>query len=95
VVTAAHNLESAMDNKSEVNVGKFVGRHLSQLKLMSRVLEQELESAKGNREVTIDRQLIESVLDVLEIFVDDCEGVSGSSRERSKVESKPVVARLN
>lgn len=84
-----------MDNKSEVNVGKFVGRHLSQLKLTSRVLEHELDAAKGNREVTIDRHLIESVLDVLEIFVDDCENVSGTSRERGKVESKPVVARLN
>ncbi len=84
-----------MDNKSEVNVGKFVGRHLAQLKLMSRVLEQELEGAKGNREVSIDRHLVENVLDVLEIFVDDCENVSGSSRDRSKVEAKPVVARLN
>ncbi len=84
-----------MDNKSEVNVSKFVGRHLSQIKLLSRVLENELEGAKGNREVTIDRHLVESVLDVLEIFVDDCENVSGTSRERGKVEAKPVVARLN
>lgn len=84
-----------MDNKSEVNVSKFVGRHLSQIKLLSRVLEQELEAAKGNREVAIDRSLVENVLDVLEIFVDDCENVSGSARERTKVENKPVVARLN
>ena len=84
-----------MEAKSEVNVGKFVGRHLSQIKVLSRVLEHELESAKGNREVSIDRHLLESVLDMLEIFTDDCEGVSGTARERSKVEQKPVVARLN
>lgn len=84
-----------METKSEVNVGKFVGRHLSQIKVLSRVLEHELEGAKGNREVSIDRHLLESVLDMLEIFTDDCEGVSGTARERSKVEQKPVVARLN
>ncbi|MEO6597136.1 MAG: hypothetical protein ABIP94_20525 [Planctomycetota bacterium] len=84
-----------MENKSEVNVGKYVSRHLSQLKILSRLLEHELEAAKGAREVTIDRHLIENTLDTLEIFTDDCESVSGSSRERGKVEQKPVVARLN
>jgi hypothetical protein len=83
-----------METKSEVNIGKFVGRHLSQLKVVSRLLEHEVEAAKGNRDITIDRQLVESMLDMLEIFVDDCETVSGG-RERGKVEQKPVVARLN
>lgn len=84
-----------MESKSEVNVGKFVGRHLSQLKILTRLLDHELESAKGAREVTLDRDLIENVLDTLEIFTDDCETISGGSRERSKSEQKPVVARLN
>ena len=84
-----------MEAKSEVNLPKFVSRHLSQLKILSRLLEHELEAAKGAREVTMDRHLIENVLDTLEIFTDDCESVSGS-RDRSKVEAaKPVVARLN
>jgi len=84
-----------METKPEVNVSKFVGRHLSQIKILSRLLEHELEAAKGGREVTIDRHLVENVLDTLEIFVDDCEGASGVSRERAKAEPKPVVARLN
>lgn len=84
-----------MESKSEINVGKFVGRHLSQLKIMTRLLDHELEAAKGAREVTLDRDLLENVLDTLEIFTDDCEMVSGGSRERATVESKPVVARLN
>ena len=84
-----------METKSEVNVPKFVGRHLSQLKILSRLLEHELEAAKGAREVTIERGMLENVLDTLEIFTDDCESVSGVSRDRAKVEAKPVVARLN
>ncbi len=84
-----------METKQEVNVPKFVGRHLSQLKVLSRLLEHELEAGKGAREVTLDRHLIENILDTLEIFTDDCESISGSSRDRAKVEQKPVVARLN
>lgn len=83
-----------METKPEVNVSKFVGRHLSQLKILARLLEHELEAAKGGREVTLDRHLVENVLDTLEIFTDDCEGASGVARER-KAEPKPVVARLN
>ena len=86
-----------MDTK-DANVGKFVSRHLSQVKILSRVLEHELDAAKGGREVTIDRTLIESVLDTLEIFVEDCETASGiqrSDRQKAAVEQKPAVARLN
>jgi hypothetical protein len=85
-----------MENKPEANVGKFIGRHLSQIKILSRLLEHELDAAKGAREVTIDRHMVENVLDTLEIFVDDCESASGTSRDRgAKVENKPVVTRLN
>lgn len=84
-----------METKSEVNVGKFVGRHLSQLKLLSRLLDHELDAAKGGREVALDRHLVENIVDTLEIFVDDCEAASGIQRDRSKVEPKPAVARLN
>ena len=84
-----------MESKSEVNVGKYVGRRLSQLKILTRLLDHELEAAKGAREVTLDRDLIENVLDALEVFTDDCEADNGGVRERAKVEQKPVVARLN
>lgn len=83
-----------MENK-EISVGKFVGRHLSQLKVLARMLEHELDAAKGGAEVTIDREIVESTLDTLEIFVDDCDNVTGGARGRKSSEPKPVVARLN
>jgi hypothetical protein len=96
VSPAGSNEEQAMETKPEVNLNKFVGRHLSQLKILSRLLEHELEAGKGAREITIERHLIENMLDTLEIFTDDCESVTGASRDRNKVEpQKPVVARLN
>ena len=84
-----------MEPKSEVNVAKYVGRRIAQLRIIARLMEHELEAAKGAREVQMDRQLVESMLDTLEVFVDDCESVSGTSRDRNKGENKPVVARLN
>jgi len=83
-----------MEPKSEVNVAKYVGRRIAQLRIIARLMEHELEAAKGAREVQMDRQLVESMLDSLEVFVDDCESVSGT-RDRNKGENKPVVARLN
>ena len=82
--------------KSE-NIGKFVSRRLSQVKLLSRVLENELDAAKGGREVTVDRHLLENVLDTIEIFVEDCEGATGSQRGERKGsgDQKATVARLN
>ena len=45
----------------EINVPKFVGRHLSQLKVLSRLLEHELEAAKGAREITLSYTFYPSV----------------------------------
>ncbi len=85
-----------MDGK-EVNLNKYVGRRLSQVKVLTRLLETELEQSKGGRELTVDRQLVEQVLDVLEIFIEDCDGATGGQRDRAKVveNQKPTVARLN
>ncbi len=84
-----------MEGKSEINIGKYVSRRLSQVKVLSRLLETELESAKGGRELTIDRNIVEQVLDVLEIFIEDCDSVTGGQAARKMVEQKPAVARLN
>ena len=85
-----------MDTKADTGVNKFVHRHLSQIKVLSRLMEHELDAANG-REVTIDRDVIESMLDTLEIFVEDLQGSSGVAREsRVKVPAdKPAVTRLN
>lgn len=84
-----------MEGKSEINIGKYVSRRLSQVKVLSRLLESELETAKGSRELTMDRNVVEQVLDVLEIFIEDCDTVTGGQAARKAAEQKPAVARLN
>lgn len=85
-----------MEGKSEINIGKYVSRRLSQVKVLTKLLETELESAKGGRELTIDRNTIEQVLDVLEIFVEDCETATGGrDRKMAEAQKPTTVARLN
>ncbi|GEM_PF-1540357 len=80
--------------------GAVARRRLSQIKVLSRLLEHELELAKGE-EVVLDKDLMENTLDVLELFIEEAEGASGlrqSGRERKVVqagEGKAQVTRLN
>ncbi|MBK8976724.1 MAG: hypothetical protein IPM29_12465 [Planctomycetes bacterium] len=89
------------ETRTDVNPGQgradaFVRRHLSQLKILTRLVEHELDTSKG-QEVTIDRELVESMLDTLEIFVEDLGGESGTPRARGAkaAPEKPAVTRLN
>ena len=86
-----------MEKQVDANIGGFVGRRMSQLKVLSRLLEHEMSSAKG-QDLTIDRGLAENMLDTLEIFIDDFEiARGGKAREKrsASAEAKPAVTRLN
>ena len=80
-------------DKPDGSVGKFVNRRLSQLKILARLLEHELDAAKGAKDVSMERGLVENTLDTLEIFIEDVEGVGVSSRPRQAAEK--AVSRLN
>ena len=85
-----------MEKQVDGNIGSFVHRRMSQLKVLARLVEHEISSNKG-QEVTFDRGLAENVLDTLEIFIDDFEiARGGKAREkRGSGEQKPQVTRLN
>lgn len=85
-----------MEKQVDGNIGSFMQRRMSQMKILSRLLEHELNSSKGG-EVSLDRGLAESVLDSLEIFIDDFEVArGGKARERRQTSGeKPQVTRLN
>ena len=86
--------------KTVDNAPQFVRRHLSQLKILARLLEHELELAKGD-EVVLDKALVESTVDTLEIFIEDNEassrgrGVVTPERKTVGSEAKAPVTRLN
>jgi hypothetical protein len=86
-----------MEKQGDGNIGNFVHRRMSQVKVLARLLEHELGQTKG-AELAMDRSLAENVLDTLEIFIDDFEiARGGKAREKraGQVEAKPQVTRLN
>ena len=84
-----------MEKQVDGNIGSFVHRRLSQLKVLSRLMEHEIGAGKG-QEVMLDRGLADNLLDILEIFIDDFEiARGGKARERRGAEAKPQVTRLN
>lgn len=85
-----------MEKQADGNMESFVNRRISQIKVATRLLEHELDAAKGN-DVTLDRDLVASLLDVLEIYVDDFTLARGGkvAAPRKVAEDKPAVTRLN
>jgi len=85
-----------MEKQVDGNLESFMQRRISQLKVSARLLEHELDAAKGN-DVTMDRDLVASLLDVLEIYVDDLTVARGGKlrEHRKAAEEKPAVTRLN
>ena len=79
---------------------QYTRRHLSQMKVLSRLLEHEMELAKGG-DLTLDRDLADSLLDVLEIYIEDVEGGTATKQAAGKGDrkvlnpgEKPQVTRL-
>ncbi|MEW6742407.1 MAG: hypothetical protein AB1486_06580 [Planctomycetota bacterium] len=55
-----------------------IHRRLAPLKVTISHLYREMDAAKGERVVTIDRALLESILCTLELVVDDVDNASGA-----------------
>ena len=71
-----------MEKQVDGNIGSFVHRRMSQLKVLSRLMEHEISASKG-QDVVLDRGLTENLLDTLEIFIDDFEiARGGKAREK-------------
>ena len=81
-----------------VDAGSQMHRRLSQIKVTARLLEHELDLAK-DKDVSLDRALADSVLETMQIFIEDCDQLMGAPnrQENSRPEQpqKPAVTRLN
>lgn len=86
-----------MDKQTETNIGTSAHRRLSHIKVVTRLLEHELGAGKGSKDVTMERDLLENVLDTLEMYVEDFEDLHAGkgAAPRAVAEAKPAVTRLN
>ena len=86
-----------MKKQLDTSTDAYVVRHLSQLKMMVRLVEHELAAVKPGANPNLDRDLVESILDVVEIFVDDVETKARPKGERKVAQEvkEATVTRLN
>jgi len=85
-----------MKKQVDQSTDGFVVRHLSQLKVLVRLVEHELAGVKPGQNPTMDRDLVENLLDLVEIFVEDVEGQASPKVDREgKGQVEKAVTRLN
>lgn len=73
----------------EMSVEKFVSRRMHPVRVTVGLLNRELDGAKGD-EVAMDREMLESVINTLEIFIGDYDvnfKKAAGGREKKFVES--------
>lgn len=81
-----------------VDAGSQMHRRLAHIKVTARLLEHELDLAK-DKDLHIDRPLADSLLETLQIFIEDCDQLMGApgrnDGQRAPENQKPAVTRLN
>jgi hypothetical protein len=73
----------------EANLEQFVTRRLHPVRVTVSLINHELELAKGAKEVVVDRNLLTSVLNTLELFLEDYD--AQLTREATRVPEKRFV----
>lgn len=74
-------------------LGKFVERRLHPVRVSVSLMNQQLELAKGSKDVVVDADLFESLISTLEIFLEDYDArYRGQAAPQSVSERKFVEA---
>ena len=69
---------------------QFLARRLHPVKISIDLLNHELELAKSEKEVTLRKEQLESIINTLEIFIEDYEAKYGKGTPSSASERKFV-----
>ncbi len=82
------------------DLGKFVERRLHPVRVSVSLMNQQLELAKGGKDVVVDADLFESLISTLEIFLEDYDdryrGAGGAApvSERKFVEAAKATIKI-
>ena len=80
-------VEKVVGSKGRLNVT----RRMAPVKVTIGLLYRELDVAKNDHSVTIDRALFEAVISTLEMFVEDLE-IRGRGDDRKVVDAQPRIS---
>ncbi len=66
-----------------MDAGKYIDRRLHPVRLAIGLINHEIELAGGEPVVTIDRELLRSVVETTQLFVEDFDRTYGKMKEKS------------
>ncbi len=67
-----------------MDVGKFVDRRLHPVRVALGLMNHELELARGDNVVTLDREVLRSLIETMSMFVEDFEASNRALKDQAQ-----------
>ncbi len=74
-----------------MEVGKFVDRRLHPVRVALGLLNHEMELARGENVVSVDREVLRSVIETVTLFVEDFDDAMSTGRQSTTTSTKKFV----
>lgn len=67
-----------------MDVSKFVDRRLHPVRVALGLMNHELELARGDNTVTLDREMVRSLIETMSMFVEDFESTNRALKDQNQ-----------
>ncbi len=67
-----------------MEMGKFVDRRLHPVRILLGLLNHEMELARGENTLTLDREVVRSLIETVTLFVEDFEVSNRAMRDQQQ-----------
>jgi RNase adaptor protein for sRNA GlmZ degradation len=67
-----------------MDIGKFVDRRLHPVRVAMGLMNHEMELARGESTITLDREMLRSLIETVSLFVEDFEVSNRALRDQAQ-----------
>ncbi|MAB89942.1 MAG: hypothetical protein VX913_12135 [Planctomycetota bacterium] len=67
-----------------MEMGKFVDRRLHPVRILLGLMNHEMELARGENTITLDREVVRSLIETVSLFVEDFEVSNRAMRDQQQ-----------
>lgn len=67
-----------------MDMGKFVDRRLHPVRVALGLMNHEMELSRGESTITLDREVLRSLIETMSLFVEDFEVSNRASRDQNQ-----------
>lgn len=67
-----------------MEMGKFVDRRLHPVRILLGLMNHEMELARGESTITLDREVVRSLIETVSLFVEDFEVSNRAMRDQQQ-----------